>query len=436
MANTITTTFMGMVLPVPTVETGPAWANEVNAALSNVLDSHDHSAGKGTFVTPAGLSISQDLPMAAQGSGAGSGKNLTLARSVRFDPQAVGFTPLATDRGAIYVKGQELFYVDVAGNVVQLTLTGAVNTSASGAITGMGGTTAAVAYSNASKTFTFTQSATVAAQIDAGSIVIREQVAAGNGVTLKAFTGLAASYSYTLPSALPGQASFPMIDAAGNWTTVQAPVTGQRPTFLGVTLGTTADTTQGNIRWSGTAFEGYRAAQWRELEGWEFLGSTQLGVAGTSITLASIPARDHLMVLLVIPGMSGVDSVRLQFNGDTAGNYSYYTLDIPTTANGGTPVFSQSAFSGQTSMLASGNSNPPGQIEMRIRNLATTTKSVGGRMLCASNGGTFPTTFNIGWEGDWNNTAAQINQILFKTAGGVQTFNIGTAILVFGKNLS
>lgn len=55
-----TTPNMNLILPTPTVEAGPEWAAELNAALVKV-DSHDHSSGFGRKVTPAGMDINANL---------------------------------------------------------------------------------------------------------------------------------------------------------------------------------------------------------------------------------------------------------------------------------------------------------------------------------------------------------------------------------------
>ena len=46
MAETTTTTNMGLVLPTPGERLGPTWATDLNTALT-LVDSHDHSSGKG-----------------------------------------------------------------------------------------------------------------------------------------------------------------------------------------------------------------------------------------------------------------------------------------------------------------------------------------------------------------------------------------------------
>ena len=50
MANTTTSPNMGMPVPVPSVDPGPDWANNIVADMS-IIDSHDHSPGKGAPIT-------------------------------------------------------------------------------------------------------------------------------------------------------------------------------------------------------------------------------------------------------------------------------------------------------------------------------------------------------------------------------------------------
>ncbi len=53
-----------MTLPVPVVGTslGSQYAYDVNNCMG-LIDSHDHSFGKGVQITPNGLNISTDLPI-------------------------------------------------------------------------------------------------------------------------------------------------------------------------------------------------------------------------------------------------------------------------------------------------------------------------------------------------------------------------------------
>lgn len=214
MPDTTTTPLMQMILPVPGVRLGRQWALDLIDALTIHLDPHDHSSGKGAKVGPAGLDIIADLSFLGSD---GNNHNLTDLRSARLVAlgAAIGADP--ADRHALFAVGNELYYIDGAGNAVRLTLNGAIDAATAGGISGMAGG-AAVAYSAISKFFTFIQAANQAAGIDVGNVNVREMVVAGNAVTMKVPAGLAASYNWIFPAALPASWQVLQIDAAGQVT--------------------------------------------------------------------------------------------------------------------------------------------------------------------------------------------------------------------------
>lgn len=112
MPSTVNSPNMGLVVPVVGVQTGPAWANNLFTDLFSTIDAHDHSAGKGVQITPAGLNISADLPFGSN--------NATALRSVRFTQQAI---PLSSggDVGCLSDVLGNLFWNNGAGAAVQLT---------------------------------------------------------------------------------------------------------------------------------------------------------------------------------------------------------------------------------------------------------------------------------------------------------------------------
>jgi len=197
---------MNLLLPTPTVTLGPLYAFENNAAFTTI-DSHNHTPGFGAPIPAAALLINEDLSI--------QGFNLTTSRSLRLQIQG---SPLSqpTDLASIYSVGGELFYNDGVGNQVQITLGGAIDVSSSGNISGMGATTASVAYTNGNKTFTFNQNTNQRAILDVGTVIIRDPGSAGvNGISIKSPTGLAASYNLTLPTALSASTTFLMSDSSG-----------------------------------------------------------------------------------------------------------------------------------------------------------------------------------------------------------------------------
>lgn len=195
-----------MSLPVPVVgqEFGPQWAIDLNSCLA-LIDTHDHSSGEGVPVTPNGLNINADLPL--------NGNNLTLARSLRMVSQATVLT-LPTDLLALYSVGVDLYYNDGNGNNIQITQNGAV-AGASGNISGLV-SPASASYVAGTQTFVWQSDVNTAANMDMGSIIIREVVANAKGITISSPSALSANYTIALPSALPSAQKFVTLDSSGN----------------------------------------------------------------------------------------------------------------------------------------------------------------------------------------------------------------------------
>lgn len=201
------TPLMNLDLPTvgPSGTQGPDWATKLNSALT-LIDSHDHTSGKGGPIPTVGLNINADLAF--------SGFNITGINSSRY--QNLGSALVATaDKNCVYVVGGELFFNDSAGTAVQLTSAGGINLTSIGAIGGDYSTSSAsLNYSDTTKTFTFKRDASVTADIAAGSISIFENVASGKFVKLKTVTGLVADYDLTLPTALPAS-TLPIASTSG-----------------------------------------------------------------------------------------------------------------------------------------------------------------------------------------------------------------------------
>ena len=207
-----TTPYMGLILPVVSTTVGPDWATYLNTALTAV-DSHTHASGKGLLVPTAGIGINADL-------GFGS-YNATALRTARFTSQAAALA-LATDVACVYVVNGDLYYNNGAGAQIKVTSGTSLNATAVGGIGGDYVTSgASVFYTSASRLFSF-QSVTSPAgsiiwsSLGTGPLVIHD-VAAGvtNAVTLKSPAALAASYSATLPAALPASTLPVLMTSAG-----------------------------------------------------------------------------------------------------------------------------------------------------------------------------------------------------------------------------
>lgn len=204
MANTVISPDMGLPVPVVGEDPGPDWANNINACLS-VIDSHTHTSGSGVPITPEAIDINSDLTF--------SSNNATDLRSVRFTPQS---SPIAgaSDLGALYEQGVDLYYVDGAGNQVRITQGGSV-TGSSGTITGLPSGTASASY--AAGTFTFQSATNTPAALNVGPITLGQQVASGKNVTISAAVSQASNYNLTLPVAQAVTNSSAIVsDTSGN----------------------------------------------------------------------------------------------------------------------------------------------------------------------------------------------------------------------------
>lgn len=207
MANTFPSPNMGMQLPTPTVDPGPQYAIDNNTAFG-VVDAHNHTAGSGVLVPVAGLNINADLPL--------NSNNLTLIRSCRFVNNGSVLSG-TSDRGCIYEVNGDLYYNDSSGNQIRITASGAVNTSGSGSISGMTGTTATATYSSGSSLFTFSSNTSTPANFSTGPLTLGQNLLGTKTVTLTPSASQSANYSLTFPTALPvSSPNFIWSDTAGN----------------------------------------------------------------------------------------------------------------------------------------------------------------------------------------------------------------------------
>ncbi len=194
-----------MSLPVSTIGTdsGLIWEQNLNTSLG-LIDAHDHTPGRGVPITPAALNITSDLDF--QGHSATNIYGLFFSGSASSSATGALYTAPSSGGGI-----NDLFYNDFAGNVIQITKAGGVDSIAS-SIPGE---------SYAGGTFTWVQGAvsTTPANFDIGSVTIRPNTAGTtNGVVISANAAIASQYNFVLPL-LPVSTSFMAIDSSGNITT-------------------------------------------------------------------------------------------------------------------------------------------------------------------------------------------------------------------------
>lgn len=208
-AQTIPTPNMDLQLPIPTVTLGPDWAVDLNAAF-DLVDSHDHTSGKGVLVPSAGLNINTDLSCHSN--------NLTNVRSTRYINNG---SPISgpSDLGAVFESGGDLYYNNSIGQHVQITQGAGLSLTSAGGFNGdYVGSTASASYSSLSGTFTFTQGPNTAAIMDSGPLVVRTTQVSSNGVTITPPNSLASPYQITLLAALPSTTNLLAISSSGQLT--------------------------------------------------------------------------------------------------------------------------------------------------------------------------------------------------------------------------
>lgn len=189
-----------MNLPIPGVgtENGPDYAFDINASLS-LLDAHDHSQGNGVQITPSGLNINTALTL--------NNNRLTSVAGITLQAQ-----PSMAIAGTIYENGNDLYFIDGLGNNVRITQSGGVAGSP-GSISNLV-SPASASYVSASRTFVFQSDASIAANIDAASYILRNiSPNSTYGLTLTPPT-LTSDYTLQLP-ALPAANSFLSINTSG-----------------------------------------------------------------------------------------------------------------------------------------------------------------------------------------------------------------------------
>lgn len=195
---------MNLIIPAVGTTVGPDWALDINASLS-LVDQHNHASGNGVPISPPGLDINEELSF--------QGNDAVDFRSVRFTAQ---LTPIAlpADLGCLYVAGVDLYYNDENGNQIRITDSGGV----AGTPGSIGNLTppAAVTYVSATPAYVFQSDASTSADLDAGSITIRENIANAKGITISSPAALANDYTLTLPGALPASNKILRVDNSGN----------------------------------------------------------------------------------------------------------------------------------------------------------------------------------------------------------------------------
>jgi hypothetical protein len=152
----------------------------------------------------------------------------------------------------------------------------------------------------------------------------------------------------------------------------------------------------------------------------EELGRNTLTANGTSLDVTFTPRKYLKIYALVVP--TGVVGMAIQFNGDTAGNYSLRLSD-----NGG----ADGTFTSQTSItLAPGTINSLHFAEIEIVNFQTDEKVIVSHLTANGTAGAANITSRREQQGKWANNTALINRIVISGA----TYGAGSELIVLGHD--
>ena len=220
---TITTPTMGLQKPEVSITDGPAWATALNASL-DTIDTHDHSVGNGSKITPSGLNINNNLSF-----------NSYLATNAGGYQFALSAAP--TENNLLYLDTSgNLRYKNAMGDFQLINAMGEVTGGFTGDYTS---TDAEANYNDGLKTYRFWQEAGITANVDVGTINIYENIASANSVSLQSPTSLASSYTLTLPTALAGSNNLPIISSTAGVLSYndQSVTSTSNPTFATVNTG-------------------------------------------------------------------------------------------------------------------------------------------------------------------------------------------------------
>lgn len=113
------TTYMVLDLPVPSVTLGPLWASDVNDAFE-LIDAHDHSAGKGVKVKPNGMNINDNLDI--------QDNQLENVEAVELS-DLIATLSGAANANKLHAVSGDLYFTNSSGTPVQITSGGSIVSS-------------------------------------------------------------------------------------------------------------------------------------------------------------------------------------------------------------------------------------------------------------------------------------------------------------------
>lgn len=192
------------------------WGALLNAVV-DLIDSHNHTAGKGVLVPSAGLKINADVPW----SFGGVNYAVTALKALDFTPVAAStITAYSSALFANSTDADNLYYRNSAGTNVKITDGNALNIAIVGGIGGDYTSIGALfSYDDATHSYWARQEAIAGvrkwARLRASDLDIYEVAVTTNRVRLSCPAALAASYALTFPAALPAGVSLVQVSNTG-----------------------------------------------------------------------------------------------------------------------------------------------------------------------------------------------------------------------------
>lgn len=204
MSNYVISPNMSLPIPVVGQETGPDYATDVNNSLT-LLDGHDHTPGRGVAITTSAININANLNFNATTAVGLAG--LTLI------PQTT-----APGKNTLFESGVDLYYVDGNGTSIPITSLGGV-AGTPGSIANLA-LPASASYVSGTSTFVWQSDVNIAANLDAGSLLLRNLSPNSTfALTLSPPAGLSSNYQIVLPT-LPSSQKIVTLDNNGNMAAV------------------------------------------------------------------------------------------------------------------------------------------------------------------------------------------------------------------------
>lgn len=241
---------MALVKPTENGDTG-VWASLLDA-MFDLIDTHDHSTGKGVKVSMVnGVNVAADIPW----SSGGTFYAITSLKAIDFQPRPQ--SEMSAFAGALFVDSanNELSYRTTGGSIIRFTNGATFNFSAIGAIGGdYSSVGALVDFVDANDLYRFRQQigggVQQYARLDCGGVDLFEFKAhpaagvPGNRVRLSSPAALAASYEMTWPGALPAAANSRLlgVDSAGQVSLTPSALPSAKATLVMDASGVTTTT--------------------------------------------------------------------------------------------------------------------------------------------------------------------------------------------------